>query len=517
MTTVTELLSGLAEEHGTGIRTRDEFRTWAEHLLDARRRVTALQGLCRRDRPPHIGVLAANGIEFSALLAGAALGGMVLVGLNPTRRGEALAADIRKTDCAAVLTDAEHVALLEDSPVPVLELDGESWSSRVRAAEPAEIRPASPEDLLMLIFTSGTSGEPKAVCCTHGKIADPGLMLARRFGLGRGDTLYGAMPMFHSNAILACWSVALAAGANLALRKRFSASGFLPDVRFFGASYANYVGRPLSYVLATPRASGDPENPLRIVYGNEGNPAHVREFAERFGCTVIDAYGSTEGGVAISRTPETPDSALGPLTENLDIRHPETGESCPVAEFDAEGQLANPREAIGELVNTAGAGMFTGYYKDDSAEGERLVEGCYHTGDLVYRDARGFCYFVGRTGDWLRVDGENLGTAPIERAIGEWECAAEVAVYAVPDETVGDQVMAAIVPRPRTGPDPREFSEWIAGQRDLGPKQLPRFVRICSELPRTATFKVRKRELTEQGIATGDPVWVRENGSYHAR
>ena len=136
----------------------------------------------------------------------------------------------------------------------------------------------------MLIFTSGTSGEPKAVRCTHGKIAIPGQMLAGRFGLGTGDTVYVSMPMFHSNAIMAGWAVGLAAGAAIAMRRRFSASGFLPDVRAFGATYANYVGKPLSYVLATPERADDADNPLRIAYGNEGAPGDLARFAERFGC-----------------------------------------------------------------------------------------------------------------------------------------------------------------------------------------------------------------------------------------
>lgn len=513
MSTVTELLCGLRHETGTGVRTRERSLSWSEHFLAARTRATALRGLCRTGTPPHIGILAANSVEFSLLLAGAALGGCVLVGLNPTRRGAALRADIERTDCVAVLADAEHIGLLEDCPVPLVRLD-EHWIALADTQEPATVREANPEDLLMLIFTSGTSGEPKAVRCTHRKFADPGSMLAERFGLGPSDTLYGAMPMFHSNAIIACWSVALAAGANLALRPRFSASGFLPDVRHFGATYANYVGRPLSYVLSTPQLPEDARNPLRIVYGNEGNPANLARFAERFDCRVIDAYGSTEGGAGIARTPDTPAEALGPLTQDLDIRHPETGESCPPAEFTEDGSLRNPEEAVGELVNTAGPGMFAGYYRDDAAERERLADGCFHTGDLVYRDTAGFCYFAGRLGDWLRVDGENLGTAPIERCLAGWEPAAEVAVYAVPDDSIGDRVMAAIVPHPGSDPDPGDFGEFLAAQQDLGPKQWPSLVRLCAELPRTATFKVRKRALAASGTDGNDPIWVREGVGY---
>jgi len=106
-------------------------------------------------------------------------------------------------------------------------------------------------------------------------------MLASRFGLTSADTVYVPMPLFHSNAIMAGWAVGLAAGAALALRRRFSASAFLPDVRSFGATYANYVGKPLSYVLATPARPDDADNPLRIAYGNEGAPGDLARFAGR--------------------------------------------------------------------------------------------------------------------------------------------------------------------------------------------------------------------------------------------
>jgi fatty-acyl-CoA synthase len=123
--------------------------------------------------------------------------------------------------------------------VPVLPLDGLERPEHA----PLDVAPAAAEDLLMLIFTSGTSGEPKAVRCTHGKIAFPGKMLASRFGLTSADTVYVSMPLFHSNAIMAGWAVGLAAGAALALRRRFSASAFLrmcgPSVRPMPATWAS--------------------------------------------------------------------------------------------------------------------------------------------------------------------------------------------------------------------------------------------------------------------------------------
>ena len=119
------------------------------------------------------------------------------------------------------------------------------------------------------------------------------------------------MPLFHSNAVMAGWAPAVAAGASIALRRKFSASQFIPDVRRYGATYANYVGKPLSYILATPPRPDDADNPLRIVYGNEGAPRDIDRFAQRFGVTVVDGFGSTEGGVP-SPAPPTPRRARWP-------------------------------------------------------------------------------------------------------------------------------------------------------------------------------------------------------------
>jgi fatty-acyl-CoA synthase len=136
-----------------------------------------------------------------------------------------------------------------------------------------------------------------------------------------------------------------------------------------------------------------------------------------------------------------------------------------------------------------------------------MADGVYHSGDLAYHDEEGYVYFAGRLGDWLRVDGENLGTAPIERVLARHPGVSEVAVYAVPDPSVGDQVMAALVMTPGAEFDADKFRAFLAEQPDLGPKQWPSYVRVSTALPRTATFKVLKRELSAEGVDCADPVW----------
>ncbi len=492
--TVTDLLVPLADIDDRGVYFEDSFTSWRAHLGRGAAIAAALRGRLDPARPPHVGVLAENTPFFSAMLVAAGMSGIVPVGLNPVRRGAALARDIDRADCQLVLADTNSAAALDG--IEHVNVDSAEWAAEIAAhgdAEPS-FRSASPADLFMLIFTSGTSGEPKAVKCSHGKVAVAGATMTQRFELGRDDVCYVSMPLFHSNAVLVGWSVALACRGSMALRRKFSASNFLTDVRRYGATYANYVGKPLSYVLATPERPDDADNPLRAVYGNEGVPADIERFARRFGCAVQDGFGSTEGGVAIARTPDTPPGALGPLTEGLQIVDPETGAPCPPG-------------VVGELVNTAGPGRFEGYYNDEAAEAARMAGGVYHSGDLAYSDDAGYAYFAGRLGDWMRVDGENLGAAPIERVLARYPDAVEVAVYAVPDAIVGDQVMAALVLAPGTAFDPEKFRAFLAEQPDLGPKQWPSRVRVSPELPRTVTFKVLKRQLSAEGVDCGDPVW----------
>ena len=491
--TVTDLLTPLVDVDDRGVYFEDSHTSWRDHIQHGAAVAAALKARLDPSRPPHVGVLLQNTPFFSAVLVAAALTGIVPVGLNPVRRGAALARDVSHGDCQLVLADSASSAALGE--VDHIDVDSAEWAEEVAAYAdvPVVARDADPGDLFMLIYTSGTSGDPKAVKCSQGKVAIAGVTMTQRFSLGPADVCYVSMPLFHSNAVLVGWAVAIASQSSLALRRKFSASQFLPDVRRFGATYANYVGKPLSYVLATPEQPDDADNPLRAVYGNEGAPADLERFASRFGTVVMDGFGSTEGGVNIARTPDTPAGSLGPLPPGTEIVDVETGEPCPAG-------------VTGELVNISDAGRFEGYYNDPDADADRMRGGVYHSGDLAYRDENGYAYFAGRLGDWMRVDGENLGSAPIERVLLRHPDVVEVAVYGIPAPDVGDQVMAALVLTDDATFDIEKFRAFLAGQPDLGPKQWPAFVRVSAELPRTETFKVIKRQLSAEGVECDDPV-----------
>ncbi len=512
--TVQQLLRERIDDGAVAIRFGDRQWSWREHLADARTQAAALMGIADPQRPLHVGALLGNTPEMLTAMAAAGLGGYVLCGINTTRRGASLAGDILRSDCQILLTDAAHRDLLAGLDLPgvrIIDVSAPEWAELLDAAGPFSVhRDVGPTDTFMMIFTSGTSGDPKAVQVAHMTVLFAGTALVQRFGITADDTCYLSMPLFHSNALLAGWAVALGAGAAMA-PATFSASGLLGDLRRYGVTYMNYVGKPLAYVLATPEQPDDADNPLRVAFGNEAGDRDIAEFGRRFGCTVWDGFGSTEGAVIVTREDDCPPGSVGKGFPGVAIHDPDTLAECPVAEFDPTGALLNGDKAIGELVNTSGAGLFQGYYNDQAATDERLRHGMYWSGDLAYRDADGWIYLAGRTADWMRVDGENMTSAPIERILMRLPVLAQVAVYAVPDEHVGDQVMAAVVLREGMTLTPGEFGDFLAEQADLSPKAWPRRVWVADELPATATNKVLKRQLVAWGSTPpGGTLWVRE-------
>ncbi|MDQ1045851.1 AMP-binding protein [Streptomyces sp. V4I2] len=509
--TVAELVAARWGDHRPGLWCGERTLTHHEVAAGAAARAALLADLL----PPeaHIGVLLDNTPEYPLWLSAVALARVAVAGVNPTRRGPELARDILHTECRILVTERAHLPLLTGLRLPGVRLlvtDSQEYEDLL--APYADARPdpsrATPADRLLLYFTSGSTGAPKAALCSQGRLAAAGRSLADQFAVRPDDVHYVCMPMFHGNAVIADWAPALAAGAGVALRRRFSASGFLADVRRHRATYFTYVGRAIQYLLATEPRPDDRDNPLRLGFGTEAGAVDAAAFERRFGVRLVEGYGSSEGGAAIQWGPGTPAGAVGPAAPGLVVLDPDTREECPPAVFDAAGRLLNGEEAIGELVNR-GPSPFEGYWRNPDADAARLRDdGWYWTGDLFYRDADGFLYFAGRTDDRLRVDSENLAAAMIENILARYEGAVAVAVYAVPDPVTGDQVMAAIA----GDFDPRSFAEFLLAQPDLGTKMAPRFVRVLERMPVTATNKIHRARLRKEGVRCADPVWWRPPG-----
>lgn len=500
------------------VRFEDRIWTHAEYVAESCRYGNLFGARLPAGAPPHVAVLLDNIPEYLFAFGGAALTGSAIVGLNHTRRGEHLLRDVAQTHCGLVITEPRHLELLApilDRLPPVLVV-GESLDDAL--ADVAGTDPGIEPDvdgIWALIFTSGTSDAPKAVICSQRRLMVTGNRMGIIMDLGPDDVGYVCMPLFHSNAVQVGWAPSIVYGASVGLGRKFSASGWLPDVRRYGSTYFNYTGKPLAYILATPELADDADNPVRVAFGNEGSPQIVGEFARRFGVEVIDAYGATEGGVAVNRDGESRPGALGRAGEGVQVVD-EQGVEKAVARFDVTGRLVNAEECVGEIVNTKGSGPFEGYYNNPDATANTTRNGWYWSGDLGYLDTDRYLYFAGRNADWIRVDGENFPAGPIEEALRAHPDVVLAAVYGVPDDQAGDQAMAGLVLRDDADFDGAAFASWLDGRDDIGPKWRPRYVRTLRDPPTTGTNKIVKRTLVTQkwrsDLVSGDPVFVRNRG-----
>jgi len=499
----------LAREHDTnpGLVFEGRCWTWAEVVAEMAAR-TGWLAVLDPDDPPHVGVLLDNVPEYLFALGAAMLSGSVVVGLNSTRRGDELARDIAFTDCGILLTDAAHRPLLTgldlgrtrvvdiDDPPPV------DRKGTTRSAGP------SPDDLALLLFTAGSTGAPKAVRVSQQRVARS----ATGIGFTPDDILYCAMPLFHGNALFSSVFPAMGSGASIVLRRRFSASSCMSEIRSTSSTFFATIGRALSFIVSTPPDPDDRDHRLKVVLAPESSMADAAAFEERFGCRVVSGYGSSENAVVFVPRAGLPPDALGVPLDGLGVAivNSETGAECDAARFDDSGQMLNAEEAIGEIVGRNALGRFEGYYKNPEADRQRSRNGWYWSGDLGYRDEDGVFYFAGRTIDWIRVDGENFASAPLERLFNRFDGVRAVAVFGVPDErTADDQVMAVLELRDPAAFDPSAFDEFLGAQHDLGTKWAPRYVRVVERLPVGPTNKTDKQVLREAGWRAGDRVYWR--------
>lgn len=512
--TFADLVLRWADDDGAAVRFEDDLITYRQFAGECLTRAAYLGDRLDPGADPNVGVLLENVPDFLYWIGAAAIAGATVVGVNPTRRGAELARDIAHTKCQFVVTTTADAALLADDADTLL-VDHAGYGDELARYRTAGVPSAlpGPAHPLLLLFTSGSTSAPKAVVCSTARLAGAGLRCVAMWGLTRDTVSYCPMPLFHGNALMACWSPTLAAGGTVVLRRKFSASGFLDDVRRHGCTFFTYVGRSVAYVLAQPPTEHDRDNRLVLGFGTEASLLDRELFRDRFGCELLENYGSSESVIVITRTPDTPPAALGrpevSAHSDVIVASPDSGEECPPARFDRHGAIENP-ESIGELVNRAGLGTFEGYYDNPEATAARLRNGWYWSGDLAYRDEAGFFYFAGRSTDWLRVDSENFAAAPVETILHRFAGAVMVAVYPVPDTRTGDQVMAALELRPGEDFDPVAFGWFLADQPDLGTKWAPRYVRITADIPLTANNKVNKQPLRSEAWRCADPVWWRE-------
>lgn len=452
-----------------------------------------------------LAVMMRNNLEFLDAYGGTALAGAQIFGINVGLGGEVLARVIEAAGAAMVLVDDSTREAVLAAGIAAERVVAAEDAARATASfpdAPPDLGDAAPGPMTpwVVIYTSGTTGVPKGIVNTHGKLRGIGFATSGMVGLRAEDVGYVSMPLFHSNALFLDWLPAMTAGASIALRDKFSASAFLPDVLRYGATFWNYVGQPVHYVLdAIARAHGgdeariraevadDPRNRLRLIVGTGASPAERRKIKKWLGLDhVYELYGSTEAEISTVCMPGDPDDSLGAI---LDPR---------VKIVDDAGREV-PEGTVGELVREGTIGLFQGYHGQPEATQKKLEGGLYHSGDLAYyRKAGGrrLLYFAGRTDDWIRKDGENFGADSVVSMVQSFPGVDLAAAYGVPHPVSDEHVMVAL--RMSGGSfDPQAFFDHCEHQVAAGcdRKWFPDFVRVVDDFPWTATHKIRVRDL----------------------
>ncbi len=524
-------------------------------LFRAIRRGCRARGELEADSALHIGIYQENAPTFLFAVFGAALAGDLVFALNTGFRGDVLAGVLEQSAVKLLITSpAElaqvqraisgrpglgHVRLLLDAeraPVGMETLE-EALAGAARVRDRTRTDAAAP---LLVLYTSGTSGLPKAIGCSHLKLWGAAWLTAARLGLRPTDRGYLAMPLFHSNAWLLGVMPLLLVGGSFVLAPHFSARAFEQDALRYGVTYLNYVGQPVHYILSAlekkygsldaARAvlAKDPRSRLRIAHGNGATARDRQALARCFGMQhVYELYGSTEAVITTALRPTDPPDSVGRAPRNVVILN-ERDEECVPATLDASGHITNYRAAVGEIcARTPRDNLhFDGYWGNEEATGHKYRGGHFHSGDLGHIaviDGRRYLYFDGRTEDWIRKDGENFSAESVAQYARALPGVASAVAYGVPAPVADERVAVALELQEGATFDAKEAFAWLVEQQRAGgmdPKWMPDYLWLMDELPVSPTQKVLVRELKRRHFDLSSPratLYMRERGSERFR
>ena len=441
--------------------------------------------------------------------------------LNYHQRGEVLAHSLGVVDAKVLIAETDLVSAVPecggcgDGETLTIE-DLERFAVSAPATNPASASAVQARDTAFFIFTSGTTGFPKASVMTHRRwlaalVAFGGLGLR----LKGSDTLYSCLPLYHNNALTVALSSVINSGATLALGRSFSASKFWDEVIAYRATAFIYIGEICRYLLNQPPKPTDRAHKVRLIAGNGLRPEIWDEFTKRFGIArVCEFYASSEGNTAfinIFNVPRT--TGIAPMSLAYVEYDPDTG--APLR--DESGRVHRvPAGEPGLLLSPVNRLQpFDGYTDPESSE-KKLVRNAFregdcwfNSGDVMSPQGMRHAAFVDRLGDTFRWKGENVATTQVEAALGSDEAVEECTVFGVEVPRTGGRAgMAAVKLRDGAEFDGQSLARAVYGQ--LPGYALPLFVRVVRSIAQTTTFKSRKVELRHEGYGPDvkDPLYV---------
>jgi acyl-CoA synthetase (AMP-forming)/AMP-acid ligase II len=469
---------------------------------DALRQIGALVGRYRAAGYGHghrVALLLENRPAF--LLHWLALNalGVAVVPVNPYYRRRELTHLLRHSGTILAVVLSARLDEVRAAAGPVTVATAENIPPAA-SAPPFDSAPGK-ESLCGLLYTSGTTGEPKGCLLSNDYYLRMGRWYVSQGGLCAVETgserLLTPLPLYHMNAMACSFMAMVLSGGCLIQLDRFHPAAWWDDVANSGATIIHYLGIMPALLLARERREVERRHRVRFGFGANVDPAHHAAFEARFGFPLIEAWAMTETGagacIAANRAPRHPGTRC--------FGRPESCETKIVDE--AGGEVATGEE--GELLVRHGAeaprrGFFSGYHGDAAASEAAWTGGWFHTGDVVREGPDGSLHFIDRRKNVIRRSGENIAALEVESVILELDWVAQAAVIAVPDALRGEEVMAYIVAAegaPRGAAAARRVSAWCL--ENLSYYKAPGWLIFRDALPLTTTQKVRKAELRALG------------------
>lgn len=451
-----------------------------------------------------------NSPEFLDVFIGLQKIGMYSVPVNTSLKGDSLLYVINHCEAEYIVIDEMHAATLEKikgglENISTVIVNPSSRGSvipgdRCSLADAYSLAPGfkSPgynkEDICFILYTSGTTGLPKGVVYRYKNVPVKTLSIIAHLLYKKSDILYTAMKLFHGNALFVTVTCGMHTGARVVLARNFSASGFWKEIRDNHITSFNTIGAMIPILMKQPESPLDRKNNVRFILSAACPSDLWEKFENRFALKIHEAYGAVDGGgKVILNLGTAPVGSIGKPPMKVSYRL-----------VDAEMNDV-PDGTTGELVFASSAGDgkkgSVEYFRNEEASQEKSDSAWVFTGDLMKRDKKGYLYFIGRNTESMRIKGENVSAFQVEQIIQKHPWVIEAAVYAVPSELAEDEIMVSVTIVEGATLRESELVEFI--REDLPKFAVPRYIKIVNEFPKTETFRIRKKEIEEQGIVRG--------------
>ena len=480
-----------------------------------------------------VALMEINSPEFLLTVFGTFKTGMYSVMVNIALRGDGLRFIIDHSDASAVilhwtfldailkikdqLPKIKHIIVdINETPDGYKLPDGILSLQEVMEAPDDEIEiEIEKTDLVMLMYTAGTTGLPKAVMFWQGKLIG-GMSIQSLNGLvkmmaGGDDTLFTCLPLGHSNALYLTSLPAFLAERPLILSKRFSASRHWDICRKYGVTTFNALGAMIPILMKQPEKPNDKVHKVRQISSAACPKELWLAFQERFGVKLSEGYGATDGGGFMLTTGGSQDVPPGTMGKPL------PGMVGEILNDDAT--IFTEPDKVGELVflvrEKEVESRKVKYYKDEESS-KRLISEAkdgqkwFHTGDLAFKDSEGWFYFVDRKKESIRRRGENIAPYSIERVINLHDKVLESAAFGVKSELGEDEVMVSVVLQPDKQMTPEELLDFCQGK--MAYFMIPRYIDFVEKLPKSEVHRIMKRFLKDQGVT--ENTYDREKAGY---